>query len=104
MKHPLTATVLAAAVAFVPFAAPAPASANTGVAIRNIFLLGAAAAAALGITNYNHKKRLAAEQEQETDRRQASYKAYYYHKTGVYPTPEQIHEWYVKTYGVEPAG
>ena len=98
------ASVFAASVALVPFAAPLPAAASTGVAIRNIVLLGAAAAAALGITNANHRKRVAAEQEQETDRRQASYKAYYYHKNGVYPTSEQIHEWYVKTYGADPAG
>ncbi len=101
MNKPLVAGALAAAVVFMPFASPA--SANAGAAIRNIVLLGAAAAAALGITNYNHKKRLAAEEETETDRRQASYKAYYYRKNGTYPTPEQIHAWYVKTYGNEPA-
>ncbi|MBD5634420.1 MAG: hypothetical protein IAI49_08065 [Candidatus Eremiobacteraeota bacterium] len=101
MKKHLVATALAAAVALVPFASPA--SANTGAAIRNIFLLGAAAAAAIGLTNYNHKKHLREEQETETDRRQASYKAYYYRKNGTYPTPEQVHEWYVKTYGAQPA-
>jgi hypothetical protein len=101
MNKPLVAASLAGALALVPLATPA--SAGTGVAIRNIVLLGAAAAAALGITNYNHKKRLKDEQETETGRRQASFKAYYYRKNGAYPTPEQIHEWYVKTYGTEPA-
>jgi hypothetical protein len=103
MKHAYAATALAMTVAVIPFGTPPPASASTGVAIRNIFLLGAAAAAAIGITNYNHRKHLATEQAEETDRRQASYKAYYYRKTGAYPTPEQIHAWYVKTYGAEPA-
>jgi len=102
MQKPLVAASLAGALALVPLATPA--SAGTGEAIRNVVLLGAAAAAAaLGITNYNHKKRLKDEQENETNRRQASFKAYYYRKTGDYPTPEQIHEWYVKTYGTEPA-
>jgi hypothetical protein len=100
MKY-LVAAALAAALAIAPFGSPA--SANAGAAIRNIFVLGAAAVAALGITNYNHKKHLREEQETETDRRQASYKAYYYHKNGSYPTPEQVHQWYVKTYGTEPA-
>lgn len=82
---------------------PAPASANTGAILRNVALFGAAAAAALGIVNVDRKKREKAERDEETDRRQASYKAYYFRTTGAYPTPEQIHAWYMKTYGNEPA-
>ncbi len=80
------AVALAASVLVLPVAAPA--SANTGAIFRTIVLFGAAAAAAIGITNANHKRHRNAEEENETDRRQASYKAYYYRTTGEYPTPE----------------
>jgi hypothetical protein len=97
----LVGTALLASLLVFPYAMPA--SADTGAVFRNVVLLGAAAAAALGITNYNHKKHLKVEEDEETDRRQASYKAYYYRTTGNYPTQEQIHQWYVKTYGTQAA-
>ena len=55
--------VLVTALTVVSFASPA--SANAGAAWRNVVLLGAAAAAALGITNYNHKKHLRDEHDEE---------------------------------------
>jgi hypothetical protein len=102
MNKPLVAAALAVAFVAVPYASPA--SASTGTVLRNVLILAGAAVAAIGIKGFGHKKHVAVERESETERRQASYKAYYYRKTGSYPTPEQIHAWYVKTYGTQPAG
>jgi hypothetical protein len=92
---------LASAMAVSPFAA-APALADGAASTRNILTLGGVAAA-IGITNYNHKKRAKKAEQEESGRRQSSYKAYFYRKYGYYPTPQQVHDWYVRTYGVEPA-
>jgi len=99
-KQILTAA-LASAMAVTPFAT-APALADGAASTRNILILGAAAAA-IGITNYNHKKRIKRAEMQESGRRQASYRAFFYRKYGYYPAPQQVHDWYVRTYGVEPS-
>ena len=99
-KRILTAA-LASAMAVTPFAA-APALADGAASTRNILILGGAAAA-IGITNYNHKKRIKRAEMQESGRRQASYRAFFYRKYGYYPAPQQVHDWYVRTYGVEPS-
>src|SRR6202162_2718519 len=99
-KRILTAA-LAGALAVTPFAAT-PALADGAASTRNILILGGAAAA-IGITNYNHKKRIKKAEMEESGRRQASYKAYFYRKYGYYPKPQQVHDWYVHTYGVEPS-
>src|ERR1700738_431915 len=99
-KRILTAA-LATAMAVSPFAA-SPALADGKASTRNILILGGAAAA-IGITNYNHKKRAKRQEMEESSRRQSSYKAYFYRKYGYYPTPQQVHDWYIRSYGVEPS-
>jgi uncharacterized membrane protein YebE (DUF533 family) len=79
----------------------APALADGAASTRNIILGGAAAA--IGITNYNHKKRIKQEEMKEQARRQAAYRSYFYHKYGYYPTDAQFRQWYVRTYGVNPS-
>ena len=102
MNKQVAASALAAALAIGPLASPA--LADGAASTRNIFVgIGAGIAGAIGITNYNHKKRLKQQEEQEQARRQSSYKAYFYRKYGYYPTPEQIRDWYYRTYGVEPS-
>ena len=101
MTKRIMTAALASAMAVSPFAA-APALADGAASTRNILILGGAAAA-IGITNYNHKKRAKKAEQEESGRRQSSYKAYFYRKYGYYPTPQQVHDWYVRTYGVEPA-
>jgi hypothetical protein len=101
MTKRIVTAVLAGAMAVTPFAA-APALADVGTSVRNILILGGAAAA-IGITNYNHKKRLKKQEQEEQARRQSSYKAYFYRKYGYYPSPQQVHDWYSRTYGVEPS-
>ena len=98
MKKIILASTLALATAAGPLAAPAQADG----AFDAILLVGAGAAAAIGVTNYNHKKHVKAEEQQESQRRQAAYKAYFYHQNGYYPTTQEIHDWYLKTYGSEP--
>jgi hypothetical protein len=100
MKKIVLASALAATIAGGPLASPA--LANGAASTRNILILGAGAAAAFGLTNYNEKKRAKQTEEAESQRRQASYKAYYYHQNGYYPTAEQVHDWYVRTYGSQP--
>jgi hypothetical protein len=100
MTRKILTTVLAAAITAGPLAAPA--LADGAASTRNI-LIGIGAAAAVAITNYNHKKRVKQAEQQQTTRRQASYRAYFYHKYGYYPTDQQFRDWYVRTYGVEPS-
>ena len=100
MKKIVLASALAATIAGGPLASPA--LANGAASTRNILILGAGAAAAIGLTNYNKKKRAKQTEEEESQRRQASYRAYYYHQNGYYPTAEQVHDWYVRTYGSQP--
>jgi hypothetical protein len=47
------------------------------------------------------KKKPTPEQE-ESQRRQSAYKTWFYKKYGYYPTSEQVHDWYVRSYGVDP--
>lgn len=101
MTKRITTAALAAAMALSPFAAN-PALADGKASTRNIIILGGAAAA-IGITNYNHKKHLKKAEQAESSRRQSSYKAFFYRKYGYYPTTQQVHDWYVRTYGVQPA-
>ncbi|MFY9781085.1 MAG: hypothetical protein WAJ85_11315 [Candidatus Baltobacteraceae bacterium] len=100
MKKIILAPALAAAIAAGPLAGPA--LADGGASTHNILILGAGAAAAIGLTNYNHKKHAKAQEQQESTRRQAAYKAYFYHQNGYYPTTQEVHDWYLKTYGSEP--
>ena len=101
MTKRMMAVAVAGAIATTPLAS-VPALADAGTSARNILILGGAAAA-IGITNYNHKKRLKKQEQEEQARRQSSYKAYFYKKYGYYPTPQQVHDWYTRTYGVEPS-
>jgi hypothetical protein len=100
MKKIILASALAATIGAGPLAGPA--LANGAASTRNILILGAGAAAAIGVTNYNHKKKASAGAQQESQRRQAAYKAYFYHQNGYYPTAQEVHDWYLKTYGSEP--
>jgi hypothetical protein len=93
---------LALALVVSPFAAR-PALADGAASTRNIIFGGLAGiGSAIGITNYNHKRHLKQQELEETSRRQASYKAWFYRKYGYYPTTQQVHDWYVRSYGVEP--
>src|SRR5579872_5464930 len=94
----ITTGTLTAAIAL---GSAAPALADGAASTRNIILGGAAAA--IGITNYNHKKRIKQQEMQEQSRRQQAYKEWYYKKYGDYPTDQQFRDWYVKTYGVQPS-
>jgi len=94
----LTASALAAAVTV---GSLAPALADGAASTRNIILGGAAAA--IGITNYNHKKRIKQEEQREQARRQANYRSYFYNRYGYYPSQQQFSDWYYRTYGVRPS-
>jgi hypothetical protein len=98
MKKTLLVTALTVATAAGTLA---PAFADGAASTRNVLIGGAAAA--IGITNYNHKKRIKQQEQQEQSRRQQSYNAWYYHKYGVYPTQAQFKDWYYRTYGVNPS-
>ncbi|MBV8498776.1 MAG: hypothetical protein JO003_05945 [Candidatus Eremiobacteraeota bacterium] len=78
-----------------------PALADGSASTRNIFL--AAAAAAIGITNWNHKRRIKDQEMHEQSRRQSAYREWYYKKYGHYPTDQEFRDWYAKTYGVQPS-
>jgi hypothetical protein len=65
--------------------------------------VNADAANAIVITNYVPKLPPDKNGPAETARREAAYKAYFNTKYGYNPTPDQIHDWYVKSYGIEPA-
>ena len=94
----LTASALAATMTF---GAVAPALADGAASTRNI-IIGGAAAAVL-ITNYNHKKRIKQNEQREQARRQSSYRSYFYHRYGYYPTDAQFRNWYQRPYGVNPS-
>ncbi|HEX3550646.1 MAG TPA: hypothetical protein VHT53_09725 [Candidatus Elarobacter sp.] len=97
-RKTLTAAVLGATMTF---GAVAPALANGAASTRNI-LIGGAAAAVL-ITNYNHKKRIKQNEQRQDARRQASYRSYFYHKYGYYPSETQYRDWYYRSYGTWPS-
>ncbi len=94
----LAAGTLCAAIAF---GAAAPALADGAASARNIFVAGVAAA--IGLTNWNHKKRIKQEEQQEQGRRQSAYREWFYKKYGHYPTDQEFQDWYQKTYGVPPS-
>ncbi len=98
MNRTLTASLLAATITV---GAVAPALADGAASTRNI-LVGGAAAAVL-ITNYNHKKRIKANEQRQDARRQASYRSYFYHRYGYYPSETQYRDWYHRTYGTWPS-
>jgi hypothetical protein len=100
MKKLVLASALAATIAGGPLASPA--LADGAASTRNILILGAGAAAAIGVANYDKRKRAEQAEQEESHRRQASYRAYYYHQNGSYPTAEQVHDWYVRTYASQP--
>ncbi|MBV8150076.1 MAG: hypothetical protein JO101_04915 [Candidatus Eremiobacteraeota bacterium] len=94
----LTTGALTAAIAM---SSMLPALADGAASTRNIILGGAAAA--IGVTNYNHKKRIKQQEMQEQARRQSAYRDWYYKKYGQYPTDQQFRDWYYRTYGVRPS-
>lgn len=94
----ITASVLAAAITVL---GAAPAFADGAASTRNILIGGAAAA--IGITNYNHKKKIKQQEVREQSRRQSQYRSYFYHKYGYYPSQPQLRTWYYRTYGVYPS-
>lgn len=96
----LAAGVLSAVIALGPLAAPA--LADGGASTRNI-LLGIGAAVGIGVTNYNHKKKIKQAENQQEQRRQSSYRQYFYNKYGYYPSEQQYHDWYYRNYGVNPS-
>ena len=80
----------------------APALADGLTSTRNIItVLGAAAA--VGVTNYNHKKRIKNQELEEQQRRQSSYRDWYYNKYGYYPSQQRVNDWYYRKYGVTPS-
>ncbi len=91
--------LMAATIALGPMATPA--LADGGASTRNI-LLGIGAAAAVGVTNYNHKKKIKQQENQQESRRQSSYRQYFYNKYGYYPSEQQYSDWYYRNYGVNP--
>ncbi|MDQ6826526.1 MAG: hypothetical protein M3Z14_04905 [Candidatus Eremiobacteraeota bacterium] len=97
MKQKLLATALAAALSA---GCLAPALADGAASTRNILIGGAAAA--IGITNYNHKKRIKQAEMREQGRRQANYRSWFYRHYGYYPTESQFKQWYYRTYGQNP--
>jgi hypothetical protein len=80
-KTTLTAGLLAAAMTG---GAVAPALADGAASTRNILIVGGAAAA-IGITNYNHKKRIKQQEERDAANRRA-YRQAYYRRHGRWPS------------------
>jgi len=101
MTKRIATAAFAAAMAAGPCASPA--LADGAASTRNIATGIAAIGAAVGIPALNHRKRAKRQEAEESARRQASYKAWFYQQYGYYPTPEQVHDWYVKSYGVAPS-
>lgn len=100
-KNVFGAALLAASISLGSVAAPALADGLTST--RNIItVLGVGAA--VGITNYNHKKRIKNQEDQEQHRRQSSYRDWYYNKYGYYPSQQRVNDWYYRKYGVAPSG
>ena len=97
MKQKVLATALTAAISLGTLA---PALADGAASTRNI-LVGGAAAAVL-ITNYNHKVHIKRQEQQTQARRQASYRSWFYHHYGYYPSESQYRSWYYRTYGMYP--
>ncbi len=98
-KRSLGAAVLTVAISMGTVAAPALADGLTST--RNIItVLGAAAA--VGVTNYNHKKRIKNQENDEQARRQSQYRDWYYNKYGYYPSQQRMNDWYYRKYGVAP--
>ena len=95
-----SAAVLAATITVGSVAAPALADGLTST--RNIFTV-IGAAAAVGITNYNHKKRIKNQEMQQEEHRQSSYREWYYDRHGYYPTHDSYVNWYYSKYGVRPS-
>jgi len=99
-KFSVGAAILAATISLGSVAAPALADGLTST--RNIFTV-VGAAAAVGITNYNHKKRIKQQEQQEQQRRQSEYRDWYYNKYGYYPSQQRVNDWYYRHYGVTPS-
>ena len=99
-KTPYGAALLAVALSLGSVATPVLADGLDST--RNIItVLGAAAA--VGITNYNHKKRIKNNEQQEEQRRQSEYRDWYYNKYGYYPSQHRVDVWYYRHYGVRPS-
>jgi hypothetical protein len=100
MKSIYSAAALGAALA--GLACTSAASADGAASTRNIMLAGSAAAYAALAPSVRHKKAIGAAEHREQTRRQATYKAYFFKENGYYPTPQQVQDWYLKTYGAAP--
>jgi len=98
-RQRIVVSALSALLALGPMATPALADGAAGT--RNL-LLGIGAAVGIGVTNYNHKKKIKEQEQLQEHRRQASYRQYFYNKYGYYPSEQQYHDWYYRTYGVNP--
>jgi len=96
-KHLLTAAL---SMAIAAGATTAPALADGAAVLRNLVI---GAGAAVLVTNYNHKVRIKRQEQQQQARRQASYRSWYYHHYGYYPSDEQFRSWYYRNYGVYPS-
>jgi hypothetical protein len=102
-KISLSAAVLAATISLGSVASMvAPAMADGLTSTRNIItVLGVGAA--VGVTNYNHKKRIKNNEQNEQQRRQSEYRDWYYNKYGYYPSQQRVDDWYYRHYGVNPS-
>ena len=79
--------------------APAPARANVVVDARNA-VVGTVHHIGTAIGSIGKKK--SNPEREESSRRQTAYKTWFYRKYGYYPTSGQVHDWYVRSYGVDP--
>jgi hypothetical protein len=93
-------TVVAAlAVALTAAAFAPPAQANVVVDARKA-VVGGIHHIGTAIGSIGHKKDTP--EREESARRQTAYKTWFYRKYGYYPTPQQVHEWYLRSYGIDP--
>jgi hypothetical protein len=80
--------------------APAPARANVVVNAENA-VVGTVHHIGTAIGSIGKKK--SNPEREESTQRQNAYKTWFHKKYGYNPTSEQVHEWYVRSYGVDPA-
>jgi hypothetical protein len=98
MSKRTVVAALAVAVTACAFA-PGIARANVVVDARNA-IVGGVHHIGTAIGSIGRKKPNPA--REESARRQTAYKAWFYRKYGYYPTPGQIHDWYLRSYGIDP--
>ena len=98
MSKRTVVAVLAAALTTCSLAT-GPARANVVVDARNA-VVGGVHHIGTAIGSIGRKKPNPA--REESARRQTAYKTWFYRKYGYYPTAGQVHDWYVRSYGVDP--